>query len=128
MELIYIGFLGVLPEITGVPFLIEGSQIRLRASGIECLYGGRLLGLIAVSRRAVTGPRAVLERTILPRKRGSNFARCQHDGHRKFHRQTTTHHSATLEANVVPEQSARAPLRCQRLSVMRRDSVAGLCE
>lgn len=70
-QLIYDTFLGVLPEITGVGFHIEGAQFLFRIGGINCLYVGSAFGLIAIQRETgnVTGAAASLERTAL-RKTG----------------------------------------------------------
>jgi hypothetical protein len=76
-KLLYLSFQGTLPRITGISFLIQGTQFQLRllepfGGTIECLYEGLSFGLITVNAEGtITRARAVRELTGLTRIRGS---------------------------------------------------------
>lgn len=74
-ELVYDGFEGSLPEITGVEFHIARSRFLIELStaigNIECLYEGSAYGAVTIERRRVIGATTVLELTTLRRVRGN---------------------------------------------------------
>jgi hypothetical protein len=74
-ELVYDGFEGFLPEITGISFHIARTRFLIELStsigNIECLYEGSAYGTITVERRRVVSAAAVLELTRLTRVRGN---------------------------------------------------------
>lgn len=64
-NLVYVGFTGNLPEISGIIKYIRETRFRLRIIGVSCLFTGDAYGNVAVSRRTVTGGSADLARTRL---------------------------------------------------------------
>jgi hypothetical protein len=76
-RLIYDGFQGTLPEISGFSYHIPGFSFQWRVFNgiilIECLYEGNIFGLLTISRRVVTSNEHFLERTRLLRRSGSAF-------------------------------------------------------
>jgi hypothetical protein len=66
-RLIYDGFTGTLPEITGINYHIQGAQIRFDQPIEACLYEGDWFKQIQMTRGVGSRLRIVLARTVLRR-------------------------------------------------------------